>query len=399
MIILLIKFPENLAAALREILAPASYLVVAADSISRAPSAIPPAAAHGAFLSATDLDAKAIEDIRELREAGYETVYVVCETARDDWLERAYMAGASFVFSGRLRGSMIVEVLARRAPSKQEAPRDTAHAPQSSCGIPNTSGRVQMLAEFRDFSRMLRTNSTADALVPAYLGSLREKLSLNRAALFMVGDRGARMDCAFAVGVQRDLWAEMPIPLHSGIGVLVQSRQVAMHVSALPHCKDGANARHLMFAMGMQWAVPFASDGEFLGVFLAGSRATGASLAGEEIEIMFLLLEELAGALVANRKKAATDASAADLLHRLDKACLFTSGAGDVLFANKAALTVLGHGSLQDLKAAGLPAPLVSFARSGDPVALGISSGNLRFTRLPLSDHRGGVLLLEIEAK
>jgi len=397
--ILLINFPQQLAAALRSIVSQAGLHTVAAESVVLAPSTLPPQAAHAVFVYGHAVDADAVAVVKHVRQAGYRPIYVVCERCSEDWTERVYLAGASFVFSDALRGDLILELLSRGShqPIAESVPSPSA-SEVSSPPVPPL-GRTHLLSELRDFSRLLRANNDGPELIHSYLDKLRELLGLNRAALFLSqGTTKTTMDCVYAVGLPRELWEDFPLSMMSGLGLLNQTQQVALHLSTLPTGPHGADARRQMSALGMQWAVPLATNGELLGVFLAATRATGRPLAFEEIELVFLLLEELAGALVSHRRMLAVVAQVADIdsvIRAFPGLCLMVDLVGEVQFANAAALSVAGCETLRELQTTGIPAPLREFVRSGtQQTTVAIANKNYRFSRAPVGDGRRVCLLL-----
>jgi hypothetical protein len=259
----------------------------------KAPAILHPGATGAVFVQCTSIDAKTIAEVVGFLTAGYGNVFVFAEKRTADSDERVLLAGARFVFDVPFRAPLVLELLNRISTAVTHNP-----SPSSSRQIPPPAPlpfRRSPLADIRSVHRLLRNNK--DVSWAPFFDWLRETLGLNRAVLYICDPTGDTMQCHYAAGVARQVTDHYPIPLLSGLGLLTQKQHMAFSIESLPVSVPGQQARDQMNALGMSWAIPVSEAGDYMGLFMVGVKITGANLSMDDIELLFLLMEEVGGVL------------------------------------------------------------------------------------------------------
>lgn len=288
----------ELEGALRSFLEPAGHRVALCPSATKAPAILHPGATGAVFVQCTTIEAKTIAEVAGFLTAGYGNVFVFAENRTADTDERVLLAGARFVFDVPFRAALVLEILNRIGTVVTPNP-----SPVASRQIPPPSPhqiRRSPLADIRSVNRLLRNSK--DVSWAPFFDWLRETLGLNRAVLYICEPTGDSMQCHYAAGVAREVTDHYPIPLLSGIGLLGQKHHIAFSTESLPANAAGQQARDQMNALGMSWAIPVSEAGDYMGLFLVGVKITGASLSLDDIELLFLLMEEVGGVLRERRE-------------------------------------------------------------------------------------------------
>ena len=291
---------------------------------------------------------------------------------------RAYAAGADLVLSAPLTAAVFTAATRRLLP---ESPARTAVPPTAPAPVAALPLAASALEVLRDFSQVLGYSLDYKLFTQHFVLKLREILSVNRIAIFLEhtapptvqpagtpADEAARLTCAAAVGIPRDLLECIELTRSSGIGHHVTKRGQILRLDAL-----GGSAAELpdpkilreFEILGCQVALPVNDRERTLGVALIGGRVTGGSFSDAELQLVYHLLEEL-GLAVKNSwlhdQLSSSHRLFGDVLSAINSGCLVVGADLRVLHTNRAFLQFLRGDtrSGQDIDFSELPPPLAA---------------------------------------
>ncbi len=315
--------------------------------------------AAACVLDADLLEVDSIWAIERLRHWDAKTPIIACSSEnRSEWEDEAFLRGATHVLTKPVRRRLLNSLLERLA-SAPAAPRPAPASPPApgSFSRPVESpmaGRFvnagQTLDTLRDFSSILTHSLNAEAMLKQFLLFLREILSVNRAAIFLIRpgtppadasspEERRRLRAVAAIGLSPALLEHFELSLDAGIGAQVArlGRIVRRHSD---EARADAEAQKEFELLGTEVAVPIAGRDGIAGVAVFDGRVTGEPLVNVELELIFHLLEQVGLALRniwLHDQLAGNHEIMADVLRELGSACIVVGRDLKVLHANKAA--------------------------------------------------------------
>jgi len=277
--------------ALRSLVEPLGWELLVAPDLRSALELTPPGACACSFLHGRSVDARLVDMVRESVGDGFPATFVIAEEAPAEWHERAYTAGADFVFPLPLRAPLLLLQLGRLRP--RPAPPQPAPAPPPPAGPRPRSADSAELAIIRNFGRLLKHSNDADSFVAAYVEHLRGILGVNRVALYVTDPAGGpRLACAFASGLDSVSSSTVALSLDDGIGGYIRLHGLAIAAGG-PLPLEPA-VRREMDMMGATFAIPVRTRDQLMGVLLIGPRLLGEAVERDDVDILFTLMEDLA---------------------------------------------------------------------------------------------------------
>jgi signal transduction histidine kinase/ActR/RegA family two-component response regulator len=365
--ILVLSQHPDFAEAVRAILDPGQYRVVHRVSVEDAEPLVVHGLAGAVILDAHLTGVEGVWAIEQLRRRNPKCpIIAFTEVSNADWEEEAFLHGVTHVLTKPVRQRLLNSVLDAlwTAPA---APRATTSVPAGNTAIfaraaadPHAGGRfvnaAQTLDVLRDFSPILTHSLDAEAMLRQFLQFLRDMLSVNRAAIFLIRPRSPltesqssedtrRLRSAAAIGLSAGLLEHFELTLDSGIGA-----QVARLGRILR--RDGEEARmdpetqKEFELLGAQVAVPISNRDAIIGVAIFDGRFTGEPLVNVELELIFHLLEQVGLALRniwLHDQLVGNHEMMTGVLRELSNACIVIGRDLKVLHANKSARRHFGR--------------------------------------------------------
>jgi len=238
---------------------------------------------------------------------------------------------------------------------------------------PRFVGASQTLGVLRDFSSILMHSLNAELMLKQFLLFLRETLSVNRAAIFLnrphlppveprSGENSRCLRAVSAIGVAPDLIEHFKLSPDSGIGAQLAGLGRILRRNSDEARADAGTQREFEL-LGAQIAVPILDRETMVGIAVFDGRVTGESLANDELELIFHLLEQV-GLALRNiwlyDQLAANHEMMTGVLRELSSACIVVGRDLKVLHANKAARRHFGRKNQRsgELEFADLPQSL-----------------------------------------
>ncbi len=296
---------------------------------------------------------------------------VFCGSEPWEWEEQAYREGVVSVLQRPVRPRLVAALLDRlwSEPAKAGTPTGAgggarpegrgAVAPRPAASVSDTSfftpgGPVQTMSLLRGFSGILTHSLDADAMLKQFLLLLRDILSINRGVIFLrppltsvagldaADSRGLR--AASAVGISSGLLQHFELSFQTGIGGhLFRTGRVLRRESEDTVLNPEAEKEFEL--LGGRVAVPILDRENVLGVAVFDGKITGEPLANEELQLIFVLLEQLALAVKniwLHHQVSVNHQLMADIMRELGSACVVVGRDLAILHANRMARRYFG---------------------------------------------------------
>lgn len=328
-----------------------------------------------------------IRALRRLRSDG--PLAVVADQAPLAWEESALAAGADFILREPVAASHIEAALRRLASE----PAGTMHAPLAPAGNTSVAASRGALEILRDFSHILGFSLDHKLFAEQFVEKVREIVGVGRIAVFLEQPRPAvtettvstRLSCAAAIGVPGDVIECFELSRTAGIGArMMHTPQVLLAGSDTSAAFD-AKVQREFDILGCRLAIPITDRTRTIGVAMLGGHVTGRLFTSDELQLLFLLMEELGSAIKntwLHQQLSASHRLLADVLASLSSGCLVVDQNLHVLHANRAMIAFIkGAAATPRLEFADLPPKLA--APLYDAVVKGAKSSPFFFTAGP----------------
>jgi len=380
--LLVIAEHSGLAAAVRAVLDPDRYRIVAAATWQEAGPYQSPGMVDAVLLDADLTQIRPVRLIEQIRKHLPNSPLLVFAAARQwEWEEEAWLLGIAHLLTKPVRGRLLNLLLDRlwtSAVPLQTPPIISPHVEVRS--VPPAPTSLQTLEVLRQFSAVLAHSLRTEPLLKQFLLLLREAVGVNRAAIFLrrppavfeadlsnLEDR--RLHAVCGLGLPSGLLQHFELSLEAGIGWFVHRYGRVLRCNS----EDAQANRETLQEfelLGAQVAIPILDREALLGVAVFDGPVTGEPFTNEELTLVFHLLEEL-GLAIRNSwlhdQLAANHQLMLDLLDQLGSACVLVGQKLEVLHANQAAIALFGQ-RRQDqttLEFSDLPQALGAMAYAG----------------------------------
>ncbi len=310
--LLVIAQSPSLAEAVRAVLDAGEFRVLHHVEVWAAEPLFSQGSIDAVILDAELTDVRPIRAIEHLRRAmpGCPVILYASASQRE-WEEEAYLLGVDYILTKPVRARLLISLL-ERSWQKDKA---TTHLQQFAATIATdpavpTRKPDPALGALRDFSGILTHSLHTDALLREFLQLLREILGVNRAAIFLRSSvpslaprRGEgqsegwtnampTLHAACALGLSPQLLSHFALSFKGGIGAHLQRHARVLRRGTAEAAGDPEIAREFEL-LGAQVAIPIFDRESLLGIAVFDGRLTGELFAGEELSLVFHLLEEL----------------------------------------------------------------------------------------------------------
>ncbi|MBE2213817.1 MAG: GAF domain-containing protein [Opitutaceae bacterium] len=355
-----------------------------------------------------------LDEIRALRRQRADLpVAVIVDGAPLAWEESALAAGADFILREPVSAAHLTHALRRLSPGDEPAASRPAPAGRAVARphSVNSAGRAA-LDILRDFSHILGYSLDHKLFAEQFVQKVREIVGVSRIAVYLEPPRGTvgsnlngpRLSCAAAVGIAPDVIECFDLSRTAGIGAsLLETPQILLaHEVGF----DPKISREFEI-LGCSVAVPISDRTRSIGVAMLGRHVTGRDFTSDELQLLFLLMEELGTAIKntwLHQQLTASHRLLGDVLTALSSGCLVVDANLHVLHANRAMVAYIkgaAPGSAR-LDFGDLPpklaGPLYQAVKTGEKPAPFFFTGGLATDRLfhvsiiPFMSSQGGVL-------
>jgi nitrogen-specific signal transduction histidine kinase/GAF domain-containing protein len=349
-----------LAAALRAVLDPQTYRVLAKGEVWEAEPLLRPGLIDACVLDADQSSVQPLHMVQRLRRAipGCPT-FIFAESQPWAWEEEAYLEGVNQVLAKPLRGRLFNAILDRLwaavPPPVGVVAAPSAKAPERPDADP-AQNMSHTLGVLRDFSAVLSHSLCSEALLKQFLLMLREIMGVNRAAIFLrhpprtlnpTTDPGEdrQMPSACAIGIAPEFLEHFALSLEAGIGGYVFRRGRILKSQSEDALRDIELQKEFEM-LGAQVAIPILDRESLIGVAVFDSPLTGEPFTNEVLALAFHLLEQL-GLAIKNSwlydQLSANHEMMTDILSQLASGCVVVGRNLEILHANKMARSLFSQ--------------------------------------------------------
>jgi len=369
--ILFIRKNPLIPQSLREVFPALEQRIVIRQSADEVESALN----RGAFeLSVIYADAGADYLEQQLRsikssQPGLETI-VLSPVANATLEEIAFLKGADLYFTEPLSALSLSRLLQKNAVSAPLRPQPAAREPATE---PAARGVASTLHLMRDLSRILSYSLDYKAFTQHFILKLRDHVNFGRIGIFLQNSgkqsivKQASSDhlaCIASIGLPTDLVECFQLSRKLGIGLEISCEPRILHHQRGLRGADSveSNAIQKEFSiLGCSIAIPISDREGNIGVAVLSGPVTDRSYTEEELELLYLLMEELGLAIRNSRlhtELAQHGRFIENVLHSMASGAIVFSEDLRVLYINDAAkrfLQFAGNSSDLEVSFADLP--------------------------------------------
>lgn len=224
-------------------------------------------------------------------------IYVLAASHTDGAAEIATESGANLYLVEPVAEPLLSQLLAKGPAELDARSNSVAMAPTTDAQAPmRPPSELQIL---RDFSRILGLSLDYKAFSGQFILKLREFISFSRIALFLQEplaqpilqtSRSNRLECIASLGIPADLIDCFQLNRNAGLGKVVMAQPRILRMDA--HGLDPA-ARKELAILDCEIAVPISDRERVIGVAVLNGSVTGRDYSEDELQLLYLLMEEL----------------------------------------------------------------------------------------------------------
>lgn len=324
---------------------------VVRTQVTEARTALERGAFDSAILCPTGTDQLKCQ-LAELRGYTPDLLIVVCATPTSAVGEdEAFTAGADLFFSADTSIRTLQRVLERTsAHTRPPAPRPPE--PEQSQAVNNESSAAAALQTIRNFSQVLGFSLDYKAFTQQFILKLRDHISFSRIGIFLESSAKQalvkksethQLKCIASIGLPNDLIECFQLNRQNGIGKSLreQARIIhAQHLSDTAFGSDTNSIRKELDILGCHIAVPITDRESLIGVAVLNGPVTGRDFNDDELQLLFILMEEL-GLAIRNSRLHAELASHGQLIESvmssMASGAIVVSESLNILYTNRSA--------------------------------------------------------------
>jgi signal transduction histidine kinase/ActR/RegA family two-component response regulator len=298
-LILLISQPTSIPKALELLLSELQCTWVYRNDPRSVASAVRSGAFEHAVFYLAKGDEPPLEAIAFLRENCSElSIYVIAAENCQPTSEQVIQSGTDLYLAEPVSGRLLQRLL--HPPTGTDKPRrESSVARPQMNDFPATVRPPSELQILRDFSRILGFSLDYQAFSGHFILKLREFISFSRIALFLLEpsaqpiikkEKNARLQCIASLGIPADLINCFQLNREGGLGKAVFAQPRILHERS--PALDPA-ARKELAILDCQIAVPISDRERVIGVAVLNGSVTGRDYSDDELQLLYLLMEEL----------------------------------------------------------------------------------------------------------
>lgn len=340
--------PQNL----REALTAPELRIVTRNNPIDAESALQRGAFDLAILYADTGENTLKSQLRSLREISKDLYIIVLAPEYSLGEEQAaFDLGADLYFSEPIPTKSLQRILTRhsQAESVTQATVTQTAAPNPSNGHSRSSSALHTL---RDFSNILGFSLDYKAFTQHFILKLREHISFSRIGIFLettakqslVKHKGSQhLECIASLGLPSDLIDCFQLSRDVGIGKTLNEHPRVLNIHELTNTpfENRNNSIQKEFGiLGCHLAVPISDREGQIGVAVLNGPITGREYSEDELQLLYLLMEELGLAIRNSRLHAELGRHGAlieNVLSSMSSGAIVVSEDLEILYANRAA--------------------------------------------------------------
>lgn len=330
--------------------------------------------------------------LSEIRGLAPQIFIVVIAPDYDLSLENtSFESGADLYFAEPIPTKTLVRVLMNQRSAATESGTSTQERTdrpvERATARSNTASTLNVL---RDLSHILSFSLDYKAFTQHFILKLRDHISFSRIGIFLESSakqslvkkqQSKHLTCIASLGLPSDLVDCFQLSREVGIGRELSEHPRILHregTSRTPFAEATAAIDKEFAVLGCHLAIPITDREDVIGLAVLNGPVTGRDYAEDELELLYLLMEEL-GLAIRNSRLHSELAQHGQLIenvmHSMSSGAIVFSENLEILYINDAAKRFLGVGqkkSVRSIEFAELPAKLAS------PVHRAVEKGELQ---------------------
>ncbi len=354
--ILFIQNSESISENVREVITAPHFRNVSKGSPSEASTALERNAFDLAIIYADSGDSALKKHLRSLR--GFNPTIPTIVIAPEYHLESEQLAfdeGADLYFAEPVPKQTLERMIQHTVHPTEPATTHAERARQHITHSPERPAQVSALQVLRDFSQILSFSLDYKAFTQHFILKLRDHISFSRIGIFLENDgqksfaskhHPTTLGCVASFGLPTDLVECYQLSRDTGLGRALTEQPHMLH--SYPHAQLGpidASARKEFNILGCHLAIPISDRERLIGVAVLNGPVTGRNYTEDELQLLYLLMEELGLSIRNSRlhtELAAHGQLIENVLGSISSGALVLSEHLEVLYTNSSAKRFLG---------------------------------------------------------
>lgn len=355
--ILFIKNSDSISENLRGVISAPQIRNVSRRAPREASSALERGAFNLAIIYADSGNATLVKHLHSLRELNKTLPTIVVAPEYSVETEQlAFEEGADLYFSEPVPQQTLERIIQQYVSQ----PEPTTNAATSNRRVEDTSPRpaqASALQVLRDFSQILSFSLDYKAFTHHFILKLRDHVSFSRIGIFLENDtqksfasknRPTTLACIASFGLPADLVDCYQLSRDTGIGRALSEHPRILHLHGQAHsafAQIDATTRKEFEILGSHLAIPISDRERLIGVAVLNGPVTGRDYSEDELQLLYLLMEELGLSIRNSRlhtELAAHGQLIENVLGSISSGALVLSEHLEVLYTNNSAKHFLG---------------------------------------------------------
>ncbi len=357
---LFIRNEPSIPTSLREVFSAPQNRIIIRQSALEAQSALARGAFDSVIVYAEGDTLELSRTLREIRELAPKISVVVIAPQYDVSAEKeAFDSGADLYFAEPIPTQTLVRVLANQRGDSESlmiAPERTDRTIERPAASANSASTLHVL---RDLSHILSFSLDYKAFTQHFILKLRDHISFSRIGIFLESSakqslvkntRSKHLTCVASLGLPADLVDCFQLSREVGIGRELSEHPRILHKSGhsqAPFQQASASIDKEFSVLGCHIAIPITDREDAIGLAVLNGPVTGREYTEDELELLYLLMEEL-GLAIRNSRLHSELAQHGQLIenvmHSMSSGAIVFSEDLDILYINDAAKRFLGVG-------------------------------------------------------
>jgi nitrogen-specific signal transduction histidine kinase/DNA-binding NarL/FixJ family response regulator len=378
---LFIRNEPSIPISLREIFSAPEKQIIIRQSAIEAQSALTRGAFDAAIVYSENETYTLKRTVTEIRSLSTQICIIVLTTEYSKQLEdTAFSAGADLYLAEPIPARTMARILQNQCNSAQIPTPQQLYPPQQAT-IEHTqahSHAASTLNVLRDLSHILSFSLDYSAFTQHFILKLRDHISFSRVGIFLEASakqslvknkQSQSLTCIASLGLPTDLVDCFKLNRKVGLGhELTQHPRILSRDDATRTVStETANAISKEFAvLGCHLAIPITDRENVIGLAVLNGPVTGRNYTEDELELLYLLMEELGLAIRNSRlhnELAQHGELIENVMHSMSSGAIVFSEDLEILYINEAAMRFLGlrqSGPDRNIDFAELPANLTT---------------------------------------
>jgi len=300
--LLLISRGNQIPESLRETAAAPDIRVVTRHAPEEAETALGREVFDAVIVYTRGADERPAEQIARLRRHEQLFILVIAERFSPEVERAVFEAGADLYLAEPFSERSLRRVMPRRRDAPDEVvPPVPPLPPGGSSGSAPALNALSPLHVLRDFSNVLGFSLDYKAFTQHFILKLREHISFSRIGIFIEsstkrpfarGPGSRRLECIASLGIPSDLIECFELSRDIGIGRRLGDYPQVLNASG-PEADRDPGIRKEFAILGCHLAVPVNDRERMIGVAVLNGPVTGRSYTEDELQLLYLLMEEL----------------------------------------------------------------------------------------------------------